>query len=76
MNCYVLSLCELLCESRLLLHPLVVAVEHDMLKVVLMGETLLVSQNLDSALGWEGIVGRMGGWATGTLGLGAFLALE
>ena len=43
--------------------------------VVLTGETLLVIPNFYSALGWKGIVGRMGEWATGTLGLGAFLAL-
>ena len=58
-----------------MLHPLVVVVGHDVLKDVLTGGTLLVSQILDCSSAWDGSVGRMGGWATGTLGLAAFLAL-
>ena len=75
MNCYVLSLCELLCESRLLLHPLVVVVGHDVLKDGLTGGTLLVSQNLDFSGGmgrYRREVGRMG---DGNLGLGGLLGL-
>ena len=74
-NCYVLSLCELLCESRLLFIPLLLLLATTCLRLSWREKPFLSVRTLTSAVGWEGIVGRMGGWATGTLGLAAFLAL-
>ena len=56
-------------------YPFVVVVDHDVLKVVLMGGTLLVSQNLDfsGGMGWcRGEDGRIG---DGNLGFGGLLGL-
>ena len=56
-------------------YPFFVVVDHDVLKVVLTGETLLVSQNLDFSGGmgrYRREDGRMG---DGNLGLGGLLGL-
>ena len=73
-----LALCELLCVEPIVRsgsYPFVVVVDHDVLKVVLTGGTLLVSQTLTSAGGlgrYRREDGRMG---DGNLGLGGLLGL-